>query len=130
MATDHAPHTMEEKHAAFAKYQEEFPGLDKVQIAKRVAKENPELFRETCCNNGMSGAPWLDTYASVATWLMKEEGFSTQDIARVAAYNPGRFVNQFLGTQFPGVEYGKGFGRIAPGYVGSLTIINTDRPQQ
>jgi dihydroorotase len=87
LATDHAPHTIEEKM------------------------------------NGMSGMPHLDTYGAFATWLMAEHGFSPGDIARVCAYNPGSFVNEFLPQGF-----GKGYGVIEPGYVGSLTIINPDAP--
>jgi len=83
LATDHAPHTREEKI------------------------------------KGISGVPHLDTYGVFTTWLMKTCGFLPEDIARVAAYNPGVFVNQFLPK-----SYGKGFGRIAEGYVGSLTIID------
>jgi dihydroorotase len=87
LATDHAPHTLEEKM------------------------------------NGMSGAPQLDTYGAFATWLMAEHSFSAKDIARVCAYNPGSFVKEFLPEGF-----GKGFGVIEPGYVGSLTILDPDAP--
>jgi dihydroorotase len=87
LATDHAPHTNEEKM------------------------------------NGMSGMPHLDTYGAFATWLMAKHGFSAKDIARVCAYNPGSFVNEFLPDGF-----GKGYGVIEPGYVGSLTILNLDAP--
>lgn len=85
LATDHAPHTPEEKR------------------------------------NGASGAPHLDTYGAFAAWLMAEHGFSARDIARVCAYNPGCFVKEFLPRRF-----GKGFGVIAPGYAGALTILNPD----
>jgi dihydroorotase len=87
IATDHAPHTLEEKL------------------------------------EGVSGVPHLDTYGAFATWLMSEHGFSAQDIARVCAYNPGRFVNEFLPQSF-----GKGYGSIETGYVGSLTILQPDAP--
>jgi len=87
LATDHAPHTTEEKM------------------------------------NGRSGVPHLDTYGAFATWLMAEHGFSAMDIARVCSYNPGSFVNEFLPAGF-----GSGFGVIAPGYVGSLTILNPNAP--
>jgi len=87
LATDHAPHTLEEKR------------------------------------KGRSGVPHLDTYGAFATWLMAEHGFSVKDIARVCAYNPGKFVKEFLPEKF-----GYGFGMIAPGYVGSLTILNPDAP--
>jgi dihydroorotase len=72
---------------------------------------------------GVSGVPHLDTYGAFATWLMAEHGFTTMDIARVCAYNPGLFVKEFLPS-----EFGKGFGRVEEGYVGSLTIIDPDAP--
>lgn len=72
---------------------------------------------------GMSGVPHLDTYGAFAAWLMAEHGFSAKDIARACAYNPGRFVNEFLPQGF-----GRGFGVIEPGYVGSLTILDPDSP--
>jgi dihydroorotase len=87
IATDHAPHTLEEKL------------------------------------KGMSGVPHLDTYGAFATWLMAEHDFAAQDIARVCAYNPGRFVKEFL----PG-GFGEGYGVIEPGYVGSLTILKPHAP--
>ena len=87
VATDHAPHTLEEKM------------------------------------EGVSGVPLLDTYGAFATWLMAEHGFSAMDIARVCASNPGAFVKEFLPAGF-----GKGYGVIEQGYVGSLTIINPDAP--
>jgi dihydroorotase len=87
IATDHAPHTLEEKL------------------------------------EGVSGVPHLDTYGAFATWLMSEHRFTPQDIARVCAYNPGRFVREFLPESF-----GKGFGVIEPGYVGSLTILEPNAP--
>jgi dihydroorotase len=87
IATDHAPHTLEEK-----------------------AK-------------GVSGVPLLDTYGAFAAWLLVEQGFTAKDIARVCAFNPGVFVREFLPAGF-----GKGYGVIAPGYVGSLTILDMDTP--
>lgn len=87
VATDHAPHTLEEKA------------------------------------HGVSGVPLLDTYGAFATWLMREQGFSAQDVSRVCAYNPGRFVKEFLPAGF-----GEGYGVVAPGYVGSLTILDLDAP--
>jgi dihydroorotase len=87
IATDHAPHTLEEK-----------------------AK-------------GVSGVPLLDTYGAFAAWLMADQGFTAKDIARVCAFNPGVFVREFLPAGF-----GKGYGVIAPGHVGSLTILDMDTP--
>ncbi len=87
IATDHAPHTLEEKAV------------------------------------GASGVPLLDTYGAFATWLMQEHGFTPEQIARVCAYNPGRFVREFLPS-----EFGQGYGRIEPGYTGSLTVIDPHAP--
>ena len=109
LVTDHAPHTKEDKE-------------------KHV-----------------SGMPGLDTYGSFAAWLMKEQGFSARDIAMVCAYNPGKFVNQFSPSpnpshqgrgkeEFPPLDgegkggVNRGFGCIAKGYVGSLTIIDPNQP--
>jgi len=72
---------------------------------------------------GVSGVPHLDTYGAFTTWLMKEHGFTAQQIARVCAWNPGEWVREFLPTGF-----GKGYGRIEPGFVGSLTILEPDAP--
>ncbi len=72
---------------------------------------------------GASGVPLLDTYGAFAAWLMREHNFMPQDIARVCASNPGRFVHEFLPDGF-----GEGYGHIAPGYVGSLTILDTAKP--
>ena len=72
---------------------------------------------------GVSGVPHLDTYGAFATWLMARHGFSPLDIARVCAFNPGRFVREFL---LPGL--GKGFGVVAPGYAGSLTVLDPHTP--
>jgi dihydroorotase len=126
LATDHAPHTEDEKYLAFAKFRDRFPGLSNKAIASRLRNEDRTLFDETCVLNNTSGAPWLDTYALVCAWLMHEEGFTPQDIARVAAYNPGAFANFFLSSQMPRKDYPQWYGDIAEGYVGSLTVLNTE----
>ncbi len=125
IATDHAPHTEEEKFSAFTKFKTEYPGLSNKDIAAQIKKKDEKLFLATCCENNHSGAPWLDTYALVTTWLMREYGFRAQDIARVSAYMPGKFVNPHLKKQFPGKKFGKGFGEIRKGFMGSLTVLNT-----
>lgn len=89
--------------------------------------KNMTLYLDTCVQNGHSGAPWLDTYAVVCTWLMKEHGFTPQDIARVSAFNPGQFVNRYLKQQFTKKNLGKGFGEIKKGFMGSLTVLNTKK---
>jgi dihydroorotase len=72
---------------------------------------------------GVSGVPLLDTYGAFAAWLMVEQGFTAQDIARVCAFNPGVFVREFLPAGF-----GKGYGRVEAGYVGSLTVLDMSTP--
>jgi dihydroorotase len=72
---------------------------------------------------GVSGVPHLDTYGAFTTWLMVEHGFTAQQIARVCAANPGRFVRPYLPQSF-----GRGFGRAEQGYVGSLTVIDLQTP--
>jgi len=72
---------------------------------------------------GASGVPHLDTMGAFAAWLMKEHAFTAQDVARVFAAKPGEFVREFLPPAF-----GEGFGKIAPGYVGSLTILDLKTP--
>lgn len=83
LATDHAPHTIEEKQ------------------------------------RGMSGQPHLDTYGPFATWLLVEQGFTPERIATICSANPGAFVNPYCKQMF---------GRLKPGYVGSLTVLNLKRP--
>lgn len=124
LATDHAPHTEEEKFSAFAKFKGEHPGKTNREIALELKKKDNALFLETCVQNNHSGAPWLDTYALVCTWLMREHGFRSQDISRVASFMPGKFVNPHLKRQFPKKNFGKGFGEIKRGFMGSLTVMN------
>lgn len=69
---------------------------------------------------GISGQPHLDTYAPFVTWLLKEQGFTPADVARFCCEKPGEFVNPYTSP--------KKFGKIEPGYVGSLTILNLARP--
>lgn len=122
--TDHAPHTKEEKYAAFKVHAERFPGKTLVEIGELLRTQNPELFKETCVKNNTSGAPWLDVYGLMCACLLRAHRFTPQDVARVAAYNPGRFVNPHLKRQFPKKNFGKGFGDIKKGFVGSFTVLN------
>jgi dihydroorotase len=127
IATDHAPHTEEEKYSAFSKFAKEYPGKTNKEIAMEIKKKDKDLFLDVCCENGHSGAPWLDTYALVCTWLMQQHGFTPQDIARVSSYQPGQFVNPYLKRQFKDKKFGKGFGEIKKGFMGSLTVLNTKK---
>lgn len=84
LATDHAPHTLDEKA------------------------------------RGISGQPHLDTYGPFVTWLIKAQGFRPEQVARFCAVNPGEFVNPYTAP--------RRFGRIEPGYMASLTVLNLARP--
>ena len=68
---------------------------------------------------GTSGLPHLDTYVPFVTWLLGEQRFTPQRIAAVCSANPGTFVSQFTDEKY---------GRLLPGHVGSLTVLNTQRP--
>jgi dihydroorotase len=54
---------------------------------------------------------------------MAAHDFREEDIARVCAWNPGVFVKEFLPATF-----GEGYGKVATGYVGSLTILDMTTP--
>jgi dihydroorotase len=69
---------------------------------------------------GISGQPHLDTYGVFTTWLIKEQGFTPERIAEVCCSNPGEFVNPFTAP--------RKFGRLDPGYVASLTVLNLEKP--
>jgi dihydroorotase len=84
LATDHAPHTLEEKA------------------------------------RGISGQPHLDTYGAFVTWLIRAQGFRPEQVAAFCSENPGRFVNRYMAP--------RKFGRIEPGFVASLTVLNLSRP--
>jgi dihydroorotase len=68
---------------------------------------------------GISGQPHLDTYGPFVTWLLVEKGFAPERIAAVCAANPGSFVRPYQSERF---------GRLLPGYVGSLTVLDLKRP--
>jgi dihydroorotase len=68
---------------------------------------------------GVSGQPHLDTYGPFVTWLLVERGFTPQRVAAVCSANPGAFVSAFRAEKF---------GRLAPGHVGSLTVLDLRRP--
>ncbi len=83
LATDHAPHTVEEKE------------------------------------KGTSGLTHLDTYGPFVTWLIKEHSFIAEEIRRVCSQNPAKFMNNFITDKY---------GEIKEGYVGSLSVINMNKP--
>jgi dihydroorotase len=126
LATDHAPHTEEEKFSAFAKFRKKgthTENLTNVEIARFVKATDPQAYLDTCCENGHSGAPWLDVYGQVCAWLIVRHGFTPQEIAMVTGYNPGKFINKYLKQQYPNRNFGKGFGVLEAGYYGSATVL-------
>ncbi len=119
LATDHAPHTVDEKLKQFEPPEES--GMTREQFYEHLKTTDLAECRRRACLDSISGTPQLDTYGAFTTWLMKEHNFTPQDIARACAENPGAFVNQFQNS--PGK-----FGRVDIGYYGSLTIIDPNAP--
>jgi dihydroorotase len=68
---------------------------------------------------GVSGQPHLDTYGPFVTWLLVEQGFTPERIAAICSANPGAFVNAYQKEKW---------GRLLPGYVGSLTVLDLKKP--
>jgi dihydroorotase len=68
---------------------------------------------------GVSGQPHLDTYGPFVTWLLREQGFTPERIAAICCANPGVFVAPY---------HKEKFGRLLPGYAGSLTVLDLQRP--
>ncbi len=124
IATDHAPHTLEEKFKNFAAYQDQYPSAQtNEEIYLQMLKDNPKKCRKISCENGVSGVPWLDVYGLVVVHLLHEHQFTLQELARCTAYNPGLFIKDYLDA-----GYGKGFGKIEAGYYGALTVIDLETP--
>eukprot|EP01124_Arcella_intermedia_P031949 TRINITY_DN7356_c0_g1_i1.p1 TRINITY_DN7356_c0_g1~~TRINITY_DN7356_c0_g1_i1.p1 ORF type:complete len:446 (-),score=96.77 TRINITY_DN7356_c0_g1_i1:9-1178(-) len=112
LATDHAPHTLQEKFKHF--------GNSELNYLELLQTNKQECIKLACLNS-ISGTPQLDTFGPFTCWLMSEHGFRAQDIARVASENPGKYLNQF--HKGPGK-----FGRIEVGYYGSFTVIDPKKP--
>jgi dihydroorotase len=68
---------------------------------------------------GISGQPHLDTFGPFVTWLLVEQGFTPERIAAICAADPGTFVNPYRSEQW---------GRLLPGYVGALTVLDLHSP--
>ncbi len=119
LATDHAPHTMDEKLKQFEPPQGS--GMTREQFYEHLKKTDLTECKRRACLDSTSGTPQLDTYGAFTTWLMQTQGFTPQDIAKIAAENPGKFVNQF--HKGPGKV-----GKIEKGYYGSVTVIDPNEP--
>lgn len=68
---------------------------------------------------GVSGQPHLDTYGQFVTWLLVEKGFMPERIAAICSANPGEFIKPYQSEKH---------GRLQPGYVGSLTVLDLKTP--
>jgi dihydroorotase len=68
---------------------------------------------------GVSGQPHLDTYGPFVTWMLVEQGFKPERIAAICSANPGTFVNPYQKEKW---------GRLQPGYIGSLTVLDLQTP--
>jgi dihydroorotase len=68
---------------------------------------------------GVSGQPHLDTYGPFVTWLLVEQGFTPERVAAICSARPGDFVNPYTHDKW---------GRLLPGYVGSLTVLDLKTP--
>lgn len=67
---------------------------------------------------GMSGVSNIDTYSAFTVWLMKKKQVLPSTISRICSYNGGLFVNQYNDLKF---------GKIAKGYAGAFSIIDTEK---
>jgi dihydroorotase len=77
----------------------------------------PHTFAEK--ERGVSGQPHLDTYGAFVTWLLVEQGFTPERVAAICSANPGEFVAPYSADRY---------GRLLPGYVGSLTVLDLKSP--
>jgi dihydroorotase len=68
---------------------------------------------------GTSGQPHLDTYGPFVTWLLAEQGLTPERVAALCCANPGAFVGPYQQEKL---------GRLLPGHVGSLTVLDLRRP--
>ena len=65
---------------------------------------------------GISGMPHLDTLGPFLFWLM-DEGVSLRTIRLALGERPGRFLGYYLPERY---------GKIEPGFVGSLTVLQRE----
>ena len=68
---------------------------------------------------GVSGQPHLDTYGPFVTWLLVEQGFTPRAHRGHVLGQSGRRSSIRISKEK--------FGRLLPGYVGSLTVLDLRR---
>ena len=122
LATDHAPHRLDEKYRRFAEQKDRFGSPDNETAFVRTREQNPALCVALSRLDGVSGAPWLDTYGLVLGWLRDVHGFSYGDLARVSAKNPGNFVGPYLES-----KTGGRFGVIERGALARFSLVDFSR---
>jgi len=99
-------------------------GLKMKDVQYLATDHAPHTKAEKLSPAGISGVPHLDTFGAFTTWLMAEQAFEPEDIARVASFNPGAWFNRFIVREGNGL----GFGKVSPGFIGSLTLIDMQTP--
>lgn len=67
IATDHAPHTLQEKFKNFQPENVEKMDMNE-QAYKDLLASNFNDCKSKCLKNGTSGTPQLDTFALIAAW--------------------------------------------------------------
>lgn len=122
LATDHAPHTLNEKLKNFVPPKNS--RLSREEYYLKLLKQNKKKAVRLAKLDSISGTPQLDTYSLFCCWLIKKHGFKPKDISRVASFNPGKFFNQFLEKKS---VLGKGFGELKKGFQGSFTVLRLDK---
>ena len=65
-------------------------------------------------NHGSPGMPHLDTLGSFTGWLMKDQGFVPEHIARILSSEPARLFT---------ADLNKPHGRLEPGAAASFTVV-------
>jgi dihydroorotase len=137
IATDHAPHRICEKLGRYQSIEDqkklsglasmtlsEIEELDKLFLEnfEELKVSDPERFASLADINGVSGTSQLDTYGAFTSWLIEEQGFTPEEVAKVTAWNPGQFVNQF--SEMTPIS----FGKVAEGYAASFTVLSMKKP--
>ena len=89
-------------------------GLRSGDIECLATDHAPHTLEEN--DRGISGVTQLDTFAAFLFWLL-EEGFDLQTIQRACCEVPGRFLGRYLPHRY---------GRVEPGFVGSLTVLKKE----
>ncbi len=92
-------------------------GLREGKVSLLVTDHAPHLLEEKK-ESGLAGVPGLDDYSHVVAWLVRSQGVDPATVARVASYNPAKFLG--LSDR----------GEIAPGKRGDFTVVDVRAPER